>query len=136
MNESSTRERIISFLIQEKIFDLVLSNAESYINSAQSVPNFLPETKLPGNPFTHKERIDMIMDLLECLIVNSKSSNLDFQQLSNLYSTFVKSALTPYENECFFKFLTKDNENSATRERKYLLDERRTTQVFQQIICN
>lgn len=76
------------------------------------------------------------MDLIECLIVNSKSSNLDFQQLSNLYSTFVRSALTPYENECFFKFLTKENENSATRERKYLLDERRTTQVFQQIICN
>jgi len=26
--------------------------------------------------------------------------------------------------------LTKENENSSTRERKYLLDEKRTTQVF------
>ena len=78
MVESSTRERIISFLIQEKIFDLVLSNAESYIKFAQSIPNVNSETKLPGSTFTHKERIDMIMDLIECLIVNSKSSNLDF----------------------------------------------------------
>jgi len=76
------------------------------------------------------------MDLIEFLIVNSKASNLDFQQLSNLYNTFVAQAVTPYENEAFFKFLTKENENSSTRERKYLLDERRTTQVFQQIICN
>lgn len=48
-----------------------------------------------------------------------------------LYNVFVGQAVTPYENEQFFKFLTKENENSSTRERKYLLDERRTTQVFQ-----
>lgn len=78
VTESSTRERIISFLITEKIYDLVLSNAETYMKSVQSEPNMSVDTKLAGSPFTHKERIDMIMGLIEFLIVNSKSSNLDF----------------------------------------------------------
>lgn len=33
-------------------------------------------------------------------------------------------------------FLTKENENSGTRERKFLLDEKRRTDVFQKIMCN
>jgi hypothetical protein len=32
--------------------------------------------------------------------------------------------------------LTKENENSATRERRYLLDEKRRNQVFQEIMCS
>jgi len=38
--------------------------------------------------------------------------------------------MTPYETEQFFMFLTKENENSGTRERKFLLDEKRRTEVF------
>ena len=51
------------------------------------------------------------MSLIEYVIVNSKSSNLDFAQLSTLYETIVKCAVTDYESEVFFKFLTKENEN-------------------------
>jgi hypothetical protein len=76
---------VISNLISEKIFDLVLSNAESYMKSVQPLSGFSIDTKLPMSSFSHKERIDAIMDLIEFLIVNSKNSNLDFQQLSNLY---------------------------------------------------
>jgi hypothetical protein len=70
---------------------MILSNANSYMKSLQQseISNFTIDSKLPGNPFTHKERIDGIMGLVEFLIVNSKSSNLDFQQLSDLYTTFV-----------------------------------------------
>ena len=52
------------------------------------------EHKLDGSPFTHKERIDAIMSLLEFIIVNSKASNLDFNQLSLLYNVFVAKAVT------------------------------------------
>jgi hypothetical protein len=84
------------------------------------------ETKVFGN-YTHKERIDAVFGLIEFLIVNSKSCNLEFQQVSQLFETFVTSAITTYEREKFFMFLTKENENSATRERKFLLDEKRRT---------
>lgn len=55
------------------------------MKSVQALSGFSIDTKLPGSTFSHKERIDAIMDLIEFLIVNSKSSNLDFQQLFNLY---------------------------------------------------
>jgi hypothetical protein len=55
---------------------------------------------------------------------------LEFQQVSQLFDTFVTEATTPYETEQFFMFLTKENENSGTRERKFLLDEKRRTDVF------
>lgn len=100
LTEQSTRERVIQFLIQENIYDLVLSNAETYMKSCQAVDNFSVDTRVaPSSPFTHKDRIDATMNLIEFLIVNSKSSNLDFNQLSMLYSTFVAQAVTSYENE-------------------------------------
>ncbi len=71
-----------------------------------------------------------MFNLIEFLIVNSKNSNLEFQQVSQLFDTFVTEATTPYETEQFFMFLTKENENSGTRERKFLLDEKRRTDVF------
>jgi len=33
VGDNSTRERVISYLISEKIYDLVLANAESYMKS-------------------------------------------------------------------------------------------------------
>jgi hypothetical protein len=42
----------------------------------------------------------------------------------------VTNAVTPLESKLFYVFLTKENDNSRTRERKYLLDEKRRTEVF------
>lgn len=36
----------------------------------------------------------------------------------------------------FFHFLTKENMNSRSRERKFLLDEKLRVEVFKQIMCN
>lgn len=136
LTEQSTRERVVQWLIQEKIYELLHQNADFYMKQAQAQTDLQVDSRVSGSLFTHKERIDTLIALIEFLIVNSKASNLDFAQLQNLFTVFVHGAVTPYESEQFFKFLTKENANSATRDRKYLLDERRMTQVFTQIICN
>ena len=102
---------------------------------ASKLPDCNLDTKVMGI-YSHKERVDCIFNLVEFLIINSKTSNLEFQQVSQLFDAFVNQATTSYETEQFFMFLTKENENSATRERKYLLDEKRRTEVFQKIMCN
>jgi hypothetical protein len=48
----------------------------------------------------------------------------------------VTDQTTDYEAQSFFIFLTKENEGSSTRERRFLLDERRRVDVFQKIMCN
>lgn len=48
----------------------------------------------------------------------------------------VTQSISDYEQQVFFNFLTKENTSATTRERKYLLDERRRTDVFQKIMCN
>jgi len=68
---------VIQQLVQEKLFDLIILNAQKYIKLAKSLPECTLETKVVGF-YTHKERIDSVFNLIEFLIVNSKSSNLEF----------------------------------------------------------
>lgn len=89
---------MIQQLIQEKLFDLIISNAQRYIKLANSLPECTLDTKVVG-VHTHKERIDSVFNLIEFLIVNSKNSNLEFNQVSQLFDTFVTEATTPYETE-------------------------------------
>ena len=89
---------MIQQLIQEKLFDLIISNAQRYIKLANSLPECTLDTKVVG-VYTHKERIDSVFNLIEFLIVNSKNSNLEFNQVSQLFDTFVTEATTPYETE-------------------------------------
>lgn len=53
-----------------------------------------------------------------------------------MFASFVTDCNTDYEQQAFFNFLTKENSSAASRERKFLLDERRRTDVFQKIMCN
>ena len=48
----------------------------------------------------------------------------------------VTEQTTDYEAQSFFIFLTKENDGGTTRERRFLLDERRRVDVFQKIMCN
>ena len=76
------------------------------------------------------------MGFIEFLITNSKNGNLSYQHISQLFATMVTDQTTDYEAQCFFIFLTKENEGGSTRERRFLLDERRRVDVFQKIMCN
>lgn len=118
-----SRERIIYSLVQEKFFDYIIKNASTYIRRAALMPERNVEMKVGG--WTHKEQIDQFLNLIEFFIVNSKKSNLEFHQISAIFDAFVRNAVTDYEISKFFIFLTKENENGATRERRYLLDEKR-----------
>lgn len=76
------------------------------------------------------------MDFLEFIIKNSRQGNLSFQQLSALYDNYVVNGVTEYEAKKFFLFLTKENENSVSRERSFLLNEKIRVEVFKNIMCN
>jgi hypothetical protein len=89
-----------------------------------------------GDENTHEEFITTVVNFIEYLVVNSRSSNLSFSNLQALFELCVTHAVTSLESKLFFVFLTKENDNSRTRERKYLLDERRRTEVFSKIMCN
>jgi hypothetical protein len=92
--------------------------------------------KLTADQMTHEEHVSGFIDFIEFLIINSRSYTLSFYNLSSLFQTFVTKAVTPFESKHFFVFLTKENENSRTRERKFLLDEKLRPQVFSNIMCN
>ena len=92
--------------------------------------------KMIGDDNTHEEFITTVVNFIEYLVVNSRSSNLSFSNLQALFELCVTHAVTSLESKLFFVFLTKENDNSRTRERKYLLDERRRTEVFSKIMCN
>lgn len=68
--------------------------------------------------------------------MNSKTGNLSFTNIKDLYNCFVTNAFTEYESQQFFLLITKENENANSRERRYLLDERRRSEVFEKIMCN
>ena len=57
---------------------MIILNADVYIEKCQLSHDFTIESKLEGSSYSHKERVDAIMSLIEDLIVNSKASNLDF----------------------------------------------------------
>lgn len=85
---------------------------------------------------THQEYVDCFMNLLEFLIKNSRQGNLTFQHVSTLYENFVLCGVTEYEEQQFFLFIAKENESSATRERRYLLNDKIRIEVFKNIMCN
>ena len=76
------------------------------------------------------------MNFIEFIITNSKNGNLSFNNISALFKTLVANSITDHEQKVFFNFLTKENDAAMSRERKYLLDERRRTDVFNKIMCN
>lgn len=96
----------------------------------------LENVALFGDNIPHRNFIDCFIGFIEFIIRNSKQGNLSFVNLQALFKTFVNQSISDYEQAVLFKFLTKENEQATTRERKYLLDERRRNEVFQKIMCN
>ncbi len=92
--------------------------------------------KLFGDNITHQEYINCFMGFLEFVITNSKNGNLNYNNIAALFKTMVTQSITDWEQKVFFAFLTKENDAATSRERKFLLDERRRTDVFNKIFCN
>ena len=76
------------------------------------------------------------MNFIEFIIKNSQQGSLTFLNLSTLYDNYVLHGVTEYEAKKFFLFLTKENENGNNRDRRYLLNEARRNEVFNNIMCN
>lgn len=113
-----------------RVASLEISDAR--ITEAGGIEN----VALFGDNIPHRKFIDCFIGFIEFIITNSKQGNLSFVNLQALFKTFVSQSISDYEQAVFFKFLTKENESATTRERKFLLDERRRTDVFQKIMCN
>lgn len=89
-----------------------------------------------GDNISHKSYIDCFMGFIEFIITNSKNGNLQFSNIVALFKALVSQSVCDYEQNIFFNFLTKENTMAVSRERKFLLDERRRTDVFRKIMCN
>ena len=67
--------------------------------------------------------------------MNSKLA-LTSDLISKMYDMFVLKPITEYETNVFFSFLTKENEQAKSKERRYYMDDRVRNDVFQKIFCN
>lgn len=76
------------------------------------------------NPVSHEDQICLFINSIEFFIVNSKQITLQLNHIQDMFQIFVTDALTTVETREFFNFLTKKNENSRSRERMHLLDEK------------
>jgi len=144
-SDTIAREEIVSRLLKENIFQKVISNIALYQDFARQNSKDLKVQKeklhlarLGGDEDdrTHQEYVDCFMNFLEFLIKNSRQGNLTFQHVSNLYENFVLCRVTEYEEQQFFLFIAKENENSATRERRFMLNDKIRIEVFKNIMCN
>lgn len=76
---------------------------------------------LTGN-VTHEEFIKVIISFIEFVLTNSKIT-LTFEHIQRMFNMFVLNAVTEYESNTFFVFLTKENEQAKSKERRFLLDD-------------
>lgn len=84
---------------------------------------------------THEDFIKVVMSFIEFVLVNSKLT-LQFDHVEKMFFMFVSSAVTDFETNQFFAFLTKENELARSKERKFLLDDKVRNDVFTKIFCN
>lgn len=84
---------------------------------------------------THEDYIQVIMNFVEFVIVNSKIS-LSFDNIEKMFNLFVVKAVTEFESNAFFSLITKENEAGKSKERRFLLDDKVRNEVFQKIFCN
>lgn len=144
-SDNLSREEIVGRLIKEDIFLKVIQNAAMYLDIARinlsrmEINSDKPYLVILGgsdSTHTHQMYIDCFINFMEFIIKNSRTGNLTFQHVSTLYENYVLKGVTEYEAKQFFLFLTKENENSVTRERKFILSERIRVEVFKNIMCN
>jgi len=53
-----------------------------------------------------------------------------------MFQLMVAKAVTEYESNQLYNFITKENESAKSKERKFLLDDKVRNLVFQKIFCN
>ena len=85
--------------------------------------------------FTHEDYISVIISFIEFILENSKVT-LSFDNIEKMFNLFVSRQVTEYESNALFQFITKENENAKSKERRFLLDDKVRNEVFQKIFCN
>lgn len=66
---------------------------------------------------------------IEYILVNSKVA-LSYENVEQMFQLMVTKAITEYESNALFEIITKENENSKSKERRFLLDDRVRNEVF------
>ena len=84
---------------------------------------------------SHEEYIKIIFSFIEFALINSKLT-LTTEHISKMFDMFVLKPITEFETNIFFAFLTKENEQAKSKERRYYMDDRVRSEVFQKIFCN
>lgn len=72
---------------------------------------------------------------IEYVLVNSKMT-LTFDQVEIMFQLMVTKAVSEFESNALFDLITKENEISKSKERRFLLDDKVRNEVFQKIFCN
>ena len=84
---------------------------------------------------SHEDFIDVVMSFIQFLIMNSRVS-LSFSNVEQMFQLLVTKAVTEHESNALFNFITKENEQSKSISRKFLLDDKVRNEVFQKIFCS
>lgn len=117
----------VSTVLQEivskvPLFDLILQNLKEYMRSAKASES-------------HEDFIGAVTGFIEYVLVNSKMT-LTFDQVEIMFQLMVTKAVSEFESNALFDLITKENEISKSKERRFLLDDKVRNEVFQKIFCN
>ena len=66
---------------------------------------------------------------IEYVLVNSKMT-LTFDQVELMFQLMVTKAVSEFESNALFDLITKENEISKSKERRFLLDDKVRNEVF------
>mmetsp|Transcript_8862 Transcript_8862/g.8233 ORF Transcript_8862/g.8233 Transcript_8862/m.8233 type:complete len:493 (+) Transcript_8862:1431-2909(+) len=126
------------------IFEMIFKNVQLYMTAAiagraKKQQSLQAGEKLSQMCFvanvTHEEFIRVIFGMIEYILVNSRLT-LSLENVGQMFTMFVKDHVTEYELNQFFMLLMKENENSRSQARRFLLDDKIRNEVFQNIFCN
>lgn len=84
---------------------------------------------------SHEDFIGAVTGFIEYVLVNSKVA-LSFDQVELMFQLMVTKAVSEFESNALFDLITKENEISKSKERRFLLDDKVRNEVFQKIFCN
>lgn len=126
---------------KQDLFELILVNLQEYMRNAlgqiqrmQILPEKAQTTALSGFT-THEDFISAVTGFIEFVLVNSKIT-LTFEHVEKMFKLMVTQALTEFESNALFEFITKENQNAKSKERRFLLDDKVRNEVFMKIFCN
>ncbi len=119
---------------------MILSNLADYMKQASAKIGETPQQDRNSaqcyvGVTTHEDFISAITSFIEYVLVNSRLA-LSFEHVETLFQLLATRALTEFESNALFTLITKENENSRSKDKRFLLEDRVRNEVFQRIFCN